>query len=119
MAHKKRTYFVRASRLFTELRICEQQGTLERKKQELARIPLLVLDDFLLEDMSETGLSDLFHIIEDRCGKYPTIFTSQYPLETWVKRIKLNALTEKIVDRLAHSAYHFIMHGPSQRTRVE
>lgn len=119
MAHKYRSYFVRASRLFTELRICEQQGSLEQKKAELARIPVLVLDDFLLEDMSEMDLSDLLHIIEDRAGKHPTIFTSQYPLETWIKRMKLNALAETIVDRLAHSAYHLTLQGPSQREKVK
>lgn len=119
MSLKKKCYFIRASRLFTELRVSHLKGTLEERKKELAGYSVLVLDDFLLEDMSEMDLSDLLHIIEDRSQSKSTIFTSQYPLDTWIQRMKVSALAEAIVDRLRHSAYQLVMKGPSQREKIK
>jgi len=49
----------------------------------LAKIDLLVLDDFGLAPLSETTRRDLLEILDDRYDKQSTLITSQLPVEQW------------------------------------
>lgn len=116
--HKKSAYFVRAGRLFTDLRLHRNRDTIEKRKQELKKIGLLVLDDFLIEDLSEEDCADLLDIINDRCRNRPTIFTSQFKLEGWLERLGNTPLSQAVLDRISHSAYKIHIEGPSLRLNV-
>lgn len=70
-----------------DLKVHRVNNTLEKRKAELKRIDLLILDDFLIEDMSEEDCADLLDIINDRNRLKPTIYTSQFKLEGWIERL--------------------------------
>lgn len=112
-------YFIRAGRLFMDLKIHRVNNTLEKRKAELKRIDLLILDDFLIEDMSEEDCADLLDIINDRNRLKPTIYTSQFKLEGWIERLGNSAMTQAVIDRIAHSSYRLHLEGSSQRRSVE
>ena len=112
-------HFIRAGRLFMDLKVHRVNSTLEKRKAELKRIDLLILDDFLIEDMSEEDCADLLDIINDRNRLKPTIYTSQFKLEGWIERLGNSAMTQAVINRIAHSSYRLHLEGSSQRRSVE
>ena len=112
-------YFIRSGRLFMDLKIHRVNNSLEKRKAELKKIDLLILDDFLIEDMSEEDCADLLDIINDRNRLKSTIYTSQFKLEGWIERLGNSAMTQAVIDRIAHSSYRLHLEGASQRRSVE
>lgn len=120
LERRKSVFFVRAGRLFTDLMLCRARElpSLEKRKAELCRVGLLILDDFLIEDMSESNCTDLLDIINSRSRLRPTIYTSQFRLEGWLARLGNTPMSQALIDRVAHSAYRLHIEGPSQRRLV-
>ena len=50
---------------------------------KLARIDVLVLGDFLLNPMNDTGRRDLLEVMEDRYDESSTVIATQMPTETY------------------------------------
>ena len=69
--------------------------------------------------MSEEDCADLLDIINDRNRLKPTIYTSQFKLEGWIERLGNSAMTQAVIDRIAHSSYRLHLEGSSQRRSVE
>jgi hypothetical protein len=66
--------------LLRQLASCGAYGaTLAR----IAKIEVLVLDDFLLAPMIDPERRDLLEVLEDRYDKSSTVITSQLPTKTW------------------------------------
>ncbi len=62
----RRARFARVPRLVHDLAIARADGTYTTVLAGLARIEVLVLDDFLLAPMKDSELRDLLEIVEDR-----------------------------------------------------
>src|SRR5262245_42857818 len=69
---------------------------------QLARIGLLVLDDFLLTPPSVIEAKDLLEVIDDRSQVRSTLVVSQLPVEAWHPALAGGDLTlaDAILDRL-------------------
>ena len=65
----------RASRLFDELAIARADGSYARLLGKIARVDVLVIDDWALTTPREAEKNDLLEILEDRCGNRATIMT--------------------------------------------
>lgn len=79
-----------------------------RQKKVLDRygkIPLLILDEWLVSDISDSELYLLFELMERRSDSTSTIFCTQYRKDDWIKRLGEGVQAEAIVDRYAHTAY--------------
>ena len=74
-----RAYYRRASRLFDDLRLARADGTYGRLLGKLARMDVLLLDDWALAPPPDQERRDLLEILEDRYGSRSTIVTSQLP----------------------------------------
>ena len=85
--------------------------------RQLAKIDLLVLDDFGLAPLADTVTRDLLEIIDDRYDKRATLITSQLPLEQWHAYLGDRTLADAILDRLVHNAYKLSLQGGSMRER--
>lgn len=85
--------------------------------KQLARIDLLVLDDFGLSPISEEVKRDLLEIIDDRFDRRSTIITSQLPVDHWHRYLDDPTLADAILDRLVHNAYRLELKGESMRRR--
>src|SRR5919206_2030506 len=75
--------YLRTPRLLAELALSRGDGRYVRRLAQLARIGLLILDDFLLTSPSLIEAKDLLEVIDDRSQVRSTLVVSQLPVETW------------------------------------
>lgn len=78
-----RVLYRRASRLIDELALARADGSLPRLLTRLARLDLLILDDWGLNPLREQARRDLFEVIEDCDATRSTVVTSQIPIAKW------------------------------------
>jgi DNA replication protein DnaC len=107
--------YLRLPRLLADLEITKAEGGYRSKLASLARIDLIVLDDWLITPLSEAGRRDLLEILDDRYGKRSTMIAAQLPPEHWHEAIGEPTLADAILDRLVHNAYHLKVEGESMR----
>jgi DNA replication protein DnaC len=110
-----RAYYRRASRLFDDLKLARADGTYGRLLGKLARLDVLLIDDWGLAPPQEQERRDLLEILEDRYGTRSTIVTSQLPPGQWHDHIGEPTLADAICDRLLHNAHRLVLKGPSRR----
>jgi DNA replication protein DnaC len=110
-----RAYYRRASRLFHDLTLARADGTYIRLLAKLARLDVLVLDDWALVPVQDQERRDLLEILEDRYGARSTIITSQLPPAQWHDYLGEATLADAICDRLLHNAHRLVLKGPSRR----
>lgn len=65
---------------------------------------LLILDEWLLEDISEEEQHFIFELIERRHDQTSTIFCTQYRREDWHSRLGGGVHADAIMDRIVHNA---------------
>ena len=105
----------RLPRLFEEVTLAKADGTYGKLLGKLAKIEVLILDDFGLGKLRESNRHDLLEVLEDRYGDRSTIVTSQLPIKQWHEWIGDPTLADAILDRLVHNAYKIDLKGPSIR----
>jgi DNA replication protein DnaC len=110
-----RAMYRRASRLFDEMRLARADGTYARLLGRVAKIDVLVLDDFAIAPLTDGERRDLLEILEDRHGTRSTIITSQLPPKEWHDYLADPTLADAICDRLVHQAHRIVLKGPSRR----
>lgn len=110
-----RVLYRRASRLFEELRIAHADGSYARFLARLARLDVLIIDDWGLAPPDERERHDLLEILEDRHGNRSTVVTSQLPPNRWHEFIGDPTIADAICDRLLHRAIRIALKGPSRR----
>ena len=71
----------RLPRLFDALALARGDGHHPRLLKNLARVELLILDDWGLAPMTAEQRRDILEIMEDRYGRGSTLVTSQLPIE--------------------------------------
>jgi len=92
----------------------------ERKKHvdELATVPLLIIDDLGMRKLPLTAAEELLEIIMRRYERASTLITSNRPVEDWGKLLGDSAAVTAMLDRLLHHG-HVLKFGPrSWRTRT-
>lgn len=105
----------RVPRLFDELALVHADGTYPRFLAKVAKVDVLLLDDWGLVPLGETERRDLLEIIEDRYGNRSTILTSQLPIESWHDHVGEATIADAICDRLLHNAHKIDLKGDSRR----
>ena len=65
---------------------------------------LLVLDEWLLDDLSEAEQHFLFELIERRHETTSTIFCTQFKKEDWHTRLGGGVHADAMMDRIVHNA---------------
>lgn len=65
---------------------------------------LLIIDEWLLEDISEEEQHFLFELIERRHDSTSTIFCTQYRKDDWHARLGGGVHADAIMDRIVHNA---------------
>jgi len=124
LAHKAcrdnhRTLYVRLPQLLEDLGLARADGRYPRLLKSLARIELLVLDDWGLAPLGAEQRRDLLEIIDDRHDRASTLVTSQLPVDRWHDMIGDPTLADAILDRLIHNAHRIVLIGDSlRRTRT-
>ena len=109
--------FHRLSLLLEELAISHGDGTFRKKLMQLAKVDLLILDDFGMAALTPIGRNDLLEVIEQRSGKSSTLLTSQLPVDRWHDYLSGGnpTVADAILDRLVSGAHRIELKGESMR----
>src|SRR5258708_16927537 len=78
-----RASYRRAPRFFDELRLARADGSHARLLARIARVDVLLLDDFAIAPMTDHERRDLLEILEDLHGLLSTILSSQLDPGDW------------------------------------
>src|SRR5947209_12724623 len=105
----------RVPRLFAALALARGDGRYAKLLRALARVDLLVLDDWGPEQLNAEQRRDLLEIVEDRYDARSIMITSQLPIERWYEVIGDPTLADAILDRIIHNAYRIELKGESMR----
>lgn len=105
----------RAPRLLHDLAVARGDGSYGRLLAKLARVDLLVLDDWLLAPLKDPERRDLLEIVEDRYERSSTLIATQVPVAAWHEIIGDPTLADAICDRFLHRAHRIELHGRSMR----
>ena len=82
---------------------------------DLARVDLLILDNWGPQVMTADHRRDLMEIVEDRYGRGSLLITSQVPVDRWHEIIGDPTLADAILDRIVHAAYRIDLDGETLR----
>lgn len=105
----------RTSRLLHEIMLSHADGSFPRLLSSLARMPLVILDDWLRDPLTASQARDLLEIVDDRYGRASTLLATQVPIEDWHARFPDPTLADAVLDRVVHNAYRLELKGGSMR----
>jgi DNA replication protein DnaC len=107
--------YYRILRLFEELKIAKANGTYASLLSQIAKIDLLILDDWGLSQPDSEQRKDLLEILDDRYQNKSTIITSQLPVLHWHEHLNDATLADAILDRVVHNSIRLELQGESMR----
>lgn len=110
-------HYIRLSRLLGELVIAKGDGRYVKLLAQLAKMDVLIIDDWGLAKLTAENRRDLLELLDDRHGRRSTIATSQFPIDQWHDVIGDPTLADAILDRLIHNAYKINITGESMRKK--
>ena len=112
-----RTLYFAMNRFIESLAAARLDGSYIKWLNQIAKTPLLILDDFGLQPLDHPIKLTLLQILEDRYAKGATIITSQLPVKAWYEYIKEPTLADAIMDRLSAYAHKIELTGDSLRKK--
>ncbi|MDQ2694543.1 MAG: IS21-like element helper ATPase IstB [Pseudomonadota bacterium] len=107
--------FTTQTQLLGSLHAARATAAFERRFQTLARLPLLVIDDFGLKPLRPPHDEDFHDLIAERYERTATILTSNLDFGEWGDAFPNRLLGAATLDRLRHGAYRLILDGDSYR----
>jgi DNA replication protein DnaC len=105
--------YTRLPRLIDELALTRGDGRLASRMKSLARVDLLILDDWGLEPLDGNARHHLLELLEERYANRSTLVTSQLPIAKWHELIGDPTYADAILDRLVHNAHRIELNGES------
>ena len=111
--------YTRAARLFDELQVAHGDGSFARRLAQLAKLDLLVNDDFAISPIGAAERNDLLEVLDDRVGTRSTLITSQLPVKAWHTYLDDPTLADAILDRVVHSSHKIELKGRSLRDQAK
>jgi DNA replication protein DnaC len=108
--------FSTSAALTASMNAARATGAYERKLASLARVPLLIIDDFGLKPLRAPADEDLHDLIAERYETAATIITSNLDFPEWDQAFPGNRLlASATLDRMRHNAYCLTLDGDSFR----
>ncbi len=104
--------------LLEELADATLDGERKEYMEQLATVPLLIIDDLGMRKLPLTAAEELLEIIMRRYERASTLITSNRPVDDWGKLLGDSAAVTAMLDRLLHHG-HLLQCGPrSWRTKT-
>ncbi len=114
-----RVLYREAHTLIEEIADATLDGSRKAYLQDLASVPLLIIDDLGMRKLPHTAAEDLLELVMRRYERASTILTSNRPVDDWGKLLGDTAAVTALLDRLLHHA-HILKCGPrSWRTKAQ
>lgn len=105
----------RTTRLLEELSLAQDDGSILKLRNQIARTKLLILDDFGIKDLTVQGRNDLLEVLDDRDDSGALIIAGQKPVREWHDWIKDPTIADAILERVVHQSVKLEMKGDSMR----
>jgi len=109
--------YYRLPRLWHELKLAKAQGTYGQWLTQMAKVNVIILDDWGIAVPDQEQQRDLLELLDDRYQRTSTIITSQLPITHWHEYLNQATVADAILDRLLHNAIRLEMTGESMRKR--
>ena len=109
--------FAKMSRVLAELAGGRADGSWESRLRRLARVDLLILDDFAMRAFTSSQGDDFYELISERAQHGAFILTANRSPKDWYELFPNAVVAESVLDRLVNSSYHVHMEGKSYRPK--
>ncbi len=109
--------YVRMPRLFEDMAMARLDGRFPKLVDKLARVQLLILDDWGTHRLTDQQRLDLLELFEERYQRRSTIITAQLPVSGWHDMIGEPTIADAILDRIVHNAHRIDIKGDSMRRK--
>jgi len=103
--------YFRLSKLLEALTIARADGSYGKMLIRLAKVKLLIVDDWGFAPLTDKERRIFLDILEDRYDISSTIISSQLPVENWHENIADPTVADAICDRLIHNAHRIRLTG--------
>ncbi len=97
--------------MFDELQVAHGDGSFAWRFAQLAKLDLLVIDDFAISPMGPAERNHLLELLDDRIGTRSTLISSQLPVKAWHTYLNDPTLADAILDRVVHSSHKIELKG--------
>lgn len=111
----KTARYIRANTLMNELDQARIKSTYLENVNQLARLDLLIIDDFGLMELDLDKCRDLFEVIDSRDFLKSTMIVSQLPVRSWYDLFANSTYADACLDRMIHKAYRLEFNGKNMR----
>ena len=101
--------------LLSDILQARADGSYRSLWNRLSRTPLLIIDEWLREPLSQADAREIADLVDDRYRVASCIFMSQLPPSEWYQHIADPTLGESILDRLIHESLRLEIDGDSIR----
>jgi DNA replication protein DnaC len=108
----------RVPKLVFELALARADGSYLKALEKIAKVELLVLDDWGLAQVEGQAANDLMDVVDDRAGVRSTVIASQLPVSDWHHLIVDPSIADAVLDRLVHRSVRIELKGESMRRRA-
>jgi DNA replication protein DnaC len=109
--------YTRLPRLLQEIQIAKADGSYLKLMDNLAKVDVLIIDDWGLAPLSGEQRRDVLEIVENRYGTKSLLMSSQLPVDQWFDAIGDPTIADAIMDRIVHGAHRLSLSSPSGRKR--
>lgn len=105
--------YIRLPELLDELSLAKlaADGSYRKLIKKYKKVDLLILDEWLLTDLSTDEAAILLEITESRHKVASTIFCSQIDPSGWHIKLGNETIAEAILDRIIHDSYQILIDG--------
>ncbi|MRJ47268.1 ATP-binding protein [Fundicoccus ignavus] len=110
--------YIRMYDLLSELSEADMNDRLPQYLKKLAKLDVLVIDDFLLTPTTEHEQKYLMEVFELRSRHRSLILSSQMETGEWHKKLGGGAIADAILDRAISNSYHIYIYGDSLRMKT-
>lgn len=109
--------FLSCSRLLAELAGGHADRTFENRLRRLAKVAVLVCDDWAMREFTAAGADDMYELLSDRLGRpgHSLILTSNRSPADWYPLFPNAVVGESVLDRLINTSHQVAMEGKSYR----
>lgn len=107
--------FMSMNKMLTQLHAARATNSFDRRFSALARVDLLVVDDFGLRPLRPPQDEDFHDLISERHERKASIITSNLDFSEWGEAFPNKLLGAATLDRLLHGAYRVVLDGKSYR----
>ena len=112
-----RAQYWRTTRLLEALDLGRADGRYINMVKTLAKIDVLILDDWGMVKITGSHQQHILDVLDDRYQKKSTLITSQLPPSNWHDQINDATFADAIMDRLLGEAQQLELKGPSLRQK--